>query len=297
MTKKLKIALISLVLTGNFTFSFADIWSVGMFGEGKNSEAIILHEEACKKQNFQSCNTVGTIYENGNGIDKDNKKARYFYAIACNNDNSDGCKNLELMKKQETYSKHFKQAREYCNTGNALACGDVGSMYYEGLGVSQDIGLASIFFKKACDEGNMNSCRWLGNLYYHGKGIEKNYFIAFESFKKDCDAGNASSCLYAGSLYKNGQGTRLDIEKAIDYYGKACDLHDEQGCESYKRLKSPQPVNNTSNSNYQQEQLKIQQKQLKLLRSLESDIELNSMQQQNQLMNMQNAQYLRNLGY
>ncbi|MFA6189036.1 MAG: tetratricopeptide repeat protein [Sulfuricurvum sp.] len=303
MTKKLKIVLIAFVLMGSFSYSNAGWFSFGStydraleaYGKNKNIEALGLYEQSCDEGNFESCSQAGHMYQYGYGAKQSHTKASEFYAKACRGGYSGGCNNLQSMEKSETNFKNFKQAQENCIAGSADWCGKLGIHYYQGEGVDKNLDLAEKYLQQSCDREMSNSCAWLGRLSYD----RKDYFKAFESLYKACNAGVAAACVDVGNLYKDGHGTRLDLTKAADFYGKACDMKIQQGCEKYSQLKSPQPVqqivNNTSNSNYQQEQLNIQRQQLKLQQEQNLQNQLNSTAQQNQLMNMQNAQYLHNL--
>lgn len=280
MTKKIKIALIASVLMGNFSYTYAGWFSFNTYdratdaySDGRYVDALLLYEKACTNEDFKSCNDAGAMHENGMGTVKDNLKAEYFYRIACNNRAGNGCNNLQsidkeetrvrerektIIKEQEANSKNFKQAQEYCQAGSADWCGRLGVHYYQGEGIDKNLNLAEKYLQQSCDAGHNKWCGWLGELSY-GK---KDYFKTFESYSKACNAGDAVGCRSIGYLYENGQGSRLDIAKAADFYGKACDMKDQAGCENYKRLKSPQPVqqanSNNSNTNYQQEQLRLQ---------------------------------------
>lgn len=303
MTNKLKIALITSLLAGSFSYSYAGWFSSSTdekareaYSNGKYSDALLLYKQACNEGNFESCNDVGAMYKKGIGSSRDISKAKYFYTISCNNRNDYGCSNLRTIDRQNTSSISFNESLQNCNTGSSDSCGRLGVHYFKGEGVRKNLELAEKYLQQSCNAGNDKWCVGLGIIYY-GK---KDYFEAFKYFSKSCNAGDSESCLAIGKLYEYGEGTRLDIVKAADFYGKSCDLKLQEGCDDYKRLKSPQPtqqaINNASNSNYQQEQLAIQRQQLaqqkKQYEEQQIEKSLNNFNQSMNNMAQQNMQYL-----
>ena len=80
------------------------------------------------------CSNLGFMYNNGNGVEKNEQKAAELYKKACNGGEMNGCYNLGLM-------------------------------YADGNGVEKDLSKAVELFKKACNGGNMHGCRGLDVIY------------------------------------------------------------------------------------------------------------------------------------
>ncbi|GAA8242286.1 hypothetical protein HpBT349_04810 [Helicobacter pylori] len=70
------------------------------------------------------------LYYYGEGVEKNSKKAAYFYSKACDLKEGDGC-------------------------------GALGGLYYNGDGVKQDFKKAVALFKKACKLGYQLACEML----------------------------------------------------------------------------------------------------------------------------------------
>lgn len=300
MIKKIKIVFIASILIGSFSYSYAGWFNsessydkaLSAIQHNDNINAAKLYEQSCGEGDMHGCFESGNMYQDGRGVMQDGDKASEFYAKACTLRHFVACEKPKLIST-------YKNVLTNCNAGNLDWCGQLGILYYRGEGIAQDYKLAKKYLTESCNAGVTNSCAWLGNMYYQGLGVEKDYFQAMEFSNKACAAGISASCNDVGRLFKNGQGTRLDLTKAADFYGKACDMQNQQGCENYQQLKSPQPiqqaVNNTPNSNYQQEQLNIQRQQLKLQQEQNLQNQLNSIQQQNQFQSQQNAEMLREI--
>ena len=56
-------------------------------------------------------------------------------------------------------------------------------------------------YKKACDSGDILACAELGTMYMYGRGgVQKNDSKAIELFKKACDGGDSLACMYSRNL-------------------------------------------------------------------------------------------------
>ncbi|WP_422573126.1 tetratricopeptide repeat protein [Helicobacter pylori] len=70
--------------------------------------------------NGRGCGALGSLYEDGKGVEKNSKKATYFYSKACDLKDGWGCNNL-------------------------------GWLYENGKGVGKDLIKAAYFYSKACE--------------------------------------------------------------------------------------------------------------------------------------------------
>ncbi len=83
------------------------------------------------------------------------------------------------------------------------------------------------------DESFIESCGNLGNIYYSGLGTAKNYKKAFKLYEMVCNAGSATACSNMGLMYQNGKGVKKDVAKGLSYMRKACDVGDWNGCRNF----------------------------------------------------------------
>lgn len=121
-------------------------------------------EVLAEQGNVMAQINMGSIYQNGNGVPKDNHKAFTW----------------------------FKRASDQ---GNALAQANLGLMYYRGLGVRQDYTLARELFQKSANQGDSDAQGILGSFYENGIGdVRQNKAIAKEWYGKSCDNGNQNGC-------------------------------------------------------------------------------------------------------
>ncbi|MDU9739505.1 tetratricopeptide repeat protein [Helicobacter pylori] len=79
------------------------------------------------------CGVLGSLYQNGEGVKQDSKKAAQFYSKGC-----------EL--------------------NNSLGCGALGMLYEYGQGVEKNSIKAAQFYSKACKLGFQKVCEILKEL-------------------------------------------------------------------------------------------------------------------------------------
>jgi len=126
-------------------------------------EAADLFRRACNRGNATSCNHLGFMYRNGEGVAQD-------------------------------YSRAFALFTKGCDAGSMGACDNLGILYDKGWGVEQDSSHAAVFFSKGCDGGGGNACTNLGILYLEGRGLAKNPAKGKEFLTRGCSLGDSRGC-------------------------------------------------------------------------------------------------------
>jgi TPR repeat protein len=99
----------------------------------------------------------------------------------------------------------------------------LGTLYVNGTGVDQDYGQALTWFRRAADQGLAEAQLNLGMLYFKGSGVEQDYGQALTWFRKAADQGVAAAQNNVGFLYNNGLGIEADYKEAMAWYRKAAD--------------------------------------------------------------------------
>ncbi len=104
------------------------------------------------------CSDLGAMYEDGEGVKKDYKKAVELYNKACDGGVADGCNNLGYMY---THDKGVKRDmtratgyfRRACDAGSWVACGNFAAQ----LEIGGDRARAAQYYQKACELGKKDS--------------------------------------------------------------------------------------------------------------------------------------------
>jgi len=149
----------------------------------------------------------------------------------------------------------FKWYEKAANMGNANAQAELGNMYFEGKGVSQNYQKALKWYRKAATKGFSDAQYNLGVMYANGYGVKQNdhialkwykkaakhkrysataknnigsiyykkrmYKQAFKWYKQAAKQGYSAAQLILGFMYENGQGVKQDIKEAAKWYKKA----------------------------------------------------------------------------
>ncbi|MDR3366294.1 MAG: sel1 repeat family protein, partial [Prevotellaceae bacterium] len=109
-----------------------------------------------------------------------------------------GAKHYE-NKNYDKATKLFKQAAK---EGCAGAQFFLGTCYYHGYGVKENVKQAFFWTKKAAEQGDEISQMNLGNMYEMGEGVPENPRLAAHWYKRAAKQGLAHAQRYLGELYE-----------------------------------------------------------------------------------------------
>ncbi len=125
------------------------------------------------------------------------------------------------------YASAFREFRALAEQGDAKAQNNLGFMYANGKGVSEDDRLAIFWYHKAAEQGNAGSQFNLGVMYDEGKGVSEDDRLAAFWHRKAAEQGNAGSQFYLGVMYNNGEGVPEDDVRAYAWVDLAAAQGDE----------------------------------------------------------------------
>ena len=119
----------------------------------------------------------------------------------------------EIADRRISYLKKLAETEGYENTLIML-----GTSYQMGKDVKQDAAEAIKWFEKAVSKGIPFGNECIGSIYYNGDGVSVDYQKAFEYFTKD-DCKKSFCTLYPlGEMYRRGLYVEKNLETAIEYY-------------------------------------------------------------------------------
>src|SRR4030067_516597 len=98
---------------------------------------------------------------------------------------------------------------------------NLGLLYDNGQGVSQDHAESAKWYRKAAEQGDATRQFNLGLMYENGQGLRQDYAEAVEWYRKAAEQGYAAAQNNLGVMYFNGQGVRQDSGEAGEWYRKA----------------------------------------------------------------------------
>lgn len=119
----------------------------------------------------------------------------------------------------------------YAETHFAIA-----TLYWRGLGVRQDYGLARDWLLKAAELGHANAQAKLGFMYTDGMGVGQDYLEALEWFEKAAAGGSVDGLYNLGIYYLYGWGVAADRTMAKQYLAAASALGDTASEDALQQL-------------------------------------------------------------
>ena len=114
----------------------------------------------------------------------------------------------------EAYQLTFRKNLPLAKEGNASAQYNVGTMYYEGLGVYDNFDEAFIWFRRSADQGYARAQSRLGYIYADGDEVPQDYALAVKWFQLAATQGHAKAQYNLGTLYREGLGVPQDFVMA-----------------------------------------------------------------------------------
>ena len=141
------------------------------FKVGKYSKAIKLLKISCNNNMAETCGLLGSIYDEGRGVDVDLDKSIYFYQKGCDLNYTKSCSNLSnIYRKKGMFKKAFHIDKESCNTKKSKgSCYNIGKYYLDGKYVEGNLTKALQYYKLSCKYGAKKACKIYNFLH-----IEKN---------------------------------------------------------------------------------------------------------------------------
>ena len=183
------------------------------------------------------------MMENGNAAQQTATATTTQNASSSQNSNSDLGMSAEEANKiaDEAYeAKDYAKAMKYylyaAEKNNDVAQCQIGTMYRNGEGVTQDNSIAMKWYLKSAEQGNVLAQFCLGAMYYIGQGVAKDYAEAFKWYHKAAEQGKDSAMWSVALCYEDGTGVEKNIDKAVYWYKKGAEKGDADCKYALKRL-------------------------------------------------------------
>ena len=183
------------------------------------------------------------MMENGNAAQQTASATTTQNVSSNQNSNSDLGMSAEEANKiaDEAYeAKDYAKAMKYylyaAEKNNDVAQCQIGTMYRNGEGVTQDNSIAMKWYLKSAEQGNVLAQFCLGAMYYLGQGVAKDYAESFKWYHKAAEQGKDSAMWSVALCYENGTGVEKNIDKAVYWYKKGAEKGDADCKQALKRL-------------------------------------------------------------
>lgn len=148
-----------------------------------------------QENNAEARYYLGRLYEEGQGVEKNEEKALNFYRAAAEKENDKAALKL----------------------GNA---------YYSGSSVDKNYQEAFKWYSIAAEKGSYPAQYNVGLMYEEASGVKKDYVKAFQFYKKSAEQGYAPAQIALGRMFLNGIGTPQDYSQSLFWYKLGADQGD-----------------------------------------------------------------------
>jgi TPR repeat protein len=92
------------------------------------------------------------------------------------------------------------------------------------------------YLKKAALQGHIKAQNNLGTMYYEGQGVTQNFTEAANWYRKSAEQNNVDAQFNLAAMYKKGEGVEKDITQAIYWLRKAVEQGDEYAKDALEEL-------------------------------------------------------------
>jgi TPR repeat protein len=119
------------------------------------------------------------------------------------------------------YETALREWRPLAEQGDASAQFNLGAMYENGLGMSQDFVAAAHWYRKAAEQGLADAQFNLAKMFHKGQGVAQNNALAVRWYRKAAEQGEARAQYMLGFMYHNGHYVAQDDVEAVRWYRRA----------------------------------------------------------------------------
>ncbi len=119
------------------------------------------------------------------------------------------------------YATALREFQVLAEQGHAKAQYNLGLMYDNGQGVTQDYVEAVKWYRKADAQDHATAQFNLGFMYDDGQGVPQDYAEAVKWYRRAAEQGHAKAQNNLGLMYDDGQGVPQDYVEAHMWYNLA----------------------------------------------------------------------------
>ena len=206
------------------------------------SESFNWYLKSARAGDSVSQRKIGDFYREGVVIPRDDGEALQWYKKAAERGDAlanywIGCHYEERGDYQTAFLYYKVSADDNC----APAQFSVYQLYYNGLGVNQDLNKALGYLERSARNGTFRAQYALGMIYKTGELVKQSDAMALEWLNKAAQVGSIEALLKLSEWYESGNGVKKDLELAGNYLRKAVRLGSEQAkirLQKFGRIKS-----------------------------------------------------------
>ncbi len=185
------------------------------------SQAFTLYKVLAGQDNADAQTSLGFMYQNAQGTQKDPDKARFWYEKAATKKQPFALFNLALLHRDGDQFKAYELFLEAAVLEVPPAQYEVALMLERGLGCVQNYAEAAFWYEEAAKRGHAEAFNNLGVLYKEGHGVTPNMERAVRCFERASEKNLPTGHYNLGLMYDQGLGVVQDNDKALALCRKA----------------------------------------------------------------------------
>jgi TPR repeat protein len=194
--------------------------------ERNYAEAMRLSLLGAAAGHFGAQNSVGSMYQDGRGVEGSMPTAVSWYTQAVQGMDSDALFNLAKCYEDGLgVEKDLKLAYHYyrlvAQLGDVEAMAKLGGYLFNGNGATQDDVQALFWNVMAADAGNADALVALAEHFRLGRGVKPDIKRALELNMSAAKKGNAMAQYNLGIMHEEGAGVEQSYEEAAKFYQAA----------------------------------------------------------------------------
>lgn len=172
--------------------------AAGVSGPAIDARFMTLVASYCERSGKEAwCLDLGTSYELGRHVARDEARAVSIYEKACARMSAEEC--VSQARRQQPLGEKilFNAGRgrleAACSRSDAAACARLGALHEEGRDVPKDLAAAANLYRKACNGGFNSACTALAKVSFNPAAKARDVNSA-ALFDKACEAGDVEAC-------------------------------------------------------------------------------------------------------
>jgi TPR repeat protein len=199
---------------------------------GEAEKAVREMQQAASKDSIDAMLLLYKLYRTGNGVEKNDSKAIYYFTQAYEHprleaDNKAKLARLMFDESELVYNRQLAQKllKEAATEGSTSAMTDLASYYERGRGgFPKDLVLAFLWYSKASAANDAGASLKLAHMYKQGRGVSKNEARA-EAIEQAVTSmihpADGSTMSKIAMAYKKGIYFEKDLNAAASWLDKA----------------------------------------------------------------------------
>jgi len=132
-------------------------------------------------------------------------------------------RSYKMMANARTTAETMRISRDQAERGDAKAEDELGSMYFYGVGVSQDYAAALQWYRRSADKGFARAKHDVGYMYDTGKGVQQDFAQAIYWYRQAADQGDPQAECGLAAMYYSGRGVTPDRAQAAQWYRRSAE--------------------------------------------------------------------------